>query len=223
MSRCCVFSLLALEDPLLGETLAMDVRIADQRATLADFLEELDAFAARHLADCRGCDACCQERAPLIAADVPALASLLPASPFPAHQVCAAFARISVDENGAADIILKRNSGNACDFLDPKGRLCREHPSRPFVCRSHFCLPRSGRIGRLRESIVNHGENELTRLLLAEEAIGAASLTPRPLAQLLDPADYQESPQRDRRRYRDILIKDNVSAELWSALTERAD
>ncbi len=219
MKQSCLFFLVSQADDLLGETFAMDLRILDAQATLADFLAELEAFAAQHLADCRGCDACCQERAPLIAADIPALAKLLPASPFPAHSVCAAFAELSVTE-GVSDIQLKRSHDNACGFLDRKGRFCQAHPSRPFVCRSHFCLPRSPRIEALRESIVNLGENELTRLLLAEEALGAPPLDGLPLSQRLEPTDYQQSPQRDCQTYGEILLKNNVSAELWSALTE---
>ena len=75
--RCpVIISLFSFADALLGETLAMDVRILAEEATVEDFLTALDQFAAAQLADCRGCDGCCHERAPLIAADIPRLAGL---------------------------------------------------------------------------------------------------------------------------------------------------
>ena len=211
--------LLSFEDKLLGQVLGCDVRILSQDASIADFLTALDNFATEHLADCRGCDACCQERAPLIAADVPLLASLLPENPYPAHAVCAAFATLTV-EQGVADIILRRDHNSFCNQLNQAGRFCNIWPQRPFVCRSHFCLPRSHRFEQLRSSIVNMGENELTRLLLAEEHTGAAAIASTGLAYMLREEDYPENGQSGRNAYTQIRLRDCVDDALWQELIQ---
>ena len=189
-------------DDFGGDALAMDLRITHPDATLADLLSAEDTFAAAHLADCKGCDGCCQERAPLIAADIPALCSLLSAPPFPVHAVCEAFAEIYV-EDGICDIAFRRDAWQ----------------ERAFVCRSHFCLPRSAVFSQLREEIVNMGENELTRLLLAEEANGALPLTPVSLKELVDPTDYPENPMSGKTSYDQIRLADVLSPALWAELT----
>lgn len=211
----CRFYLTEFEDVSLGATLGMDMRVTDDSVDLAEWLTELEAFAAAHLADCRGCDACCQERAPLIAADIAALSALLPHTDFPAHSVCAAFGVLSVDENGVADIILKRDSGNACIFLDSEQRCCKQHGARPFVCRSHYCLPRSQQIEQLRETVVNDGENELLRLLLLEEERGAPPLECGPLADRLDIADLANNAQQGCAAYGDIRLREALGPALW--------
>ena len=210
--------LLAYEDALLGKSYGCDVRILTEDATVADFLQAVDDFAAAHLAECKGCDGCCRERAPLIAADIPALAALLPSTDFPAHAVCDAFAELKVAEDGAADITLRRTEEGACCFLHAKEKYCTQWPSRAFVCRSHFCLPRSPRFQQLREDIVNMGENELTRLILAEEANAAPPLDGIPLKNRLDPADYPENGQSNKRSYGQILLRQCVTAKFWKQL-----
>lgn len=211
--------LLSFDDNLLGQILGCDVRILSQDASIADFLTALDDFANKHLADCRGCDACCQERAPLIAADVPLLASLLPDNPYPAHAVCTDFATLTV-EQGVADIILRRDHNNFCKQLNQAGRFCNIWPQRPFVCRSHFCLPRSHRFEQLRSSIVNIGENELTRLLLAEEHTGATAIASTYLANILKEEDYPENGQSGRTAYTQIRLRDCVDEALWQELIQ---
>ncbi len=198
---------------------ACDLQLVSPDATAEDLLQALADFAAENMADCRGCPGCCQERAPLIAADIPALATLLPdAGRWPAHAVCRAFARVSVEGNGAADIILRRRENNSCCFLDEAEGICREWPARPFVCRSHFCLPRSPRLQELRSRLINQGEDELLRLLMAEEAAGAPPLLERPLAELLDAADYPPTGQSGCLRYAEILLRSCVDDVLWAEL-----
>ena len=210
---------LTVTDDLGLDSLGCDIIINDDAATVADLLTALDEFAGQYLSDCKGCDGCCRERAPLIAADIPALASLLPATTFPAHAVCEAFAEITISKNGAADIFFRRdkNSG-ACCLLDTLNKCCTAHPCRAFVCRSHFCIPRSDALSRLREEIVNIGENELTRLLLAEEAKGAQPLNGKRLNDQLSAEDYPLNPQSNKNSYADIIIKQTVSSELWQQL-----
>ena len=209
--------LISFPDSILGNTIGCDLRILDPEATAADLMDAFDAVAQEHLAPCKGCDGCCRERAPLIAADIPRLAQLLPASNYPAHDVCKNFATISV-KRGVTDIVLKRKADQACIHLDTQNRCCRIWSQRAFVCRSHFCLPRSDKIERLRQDIVNAGINELTRLLLVEEDNGAQPLTRRPLAKLVNPMDYWNNPQQGADCYEKIKLRDTTAPELWMEL-----
>ena len=209
--------LLTYSDPLLGEVMGCDIHLLDEAATVADLMDALDDFAAQYMADCYGCDACCQERAPLTAADIPALAALLPQSDFPAHAVVSNFGKLDVTD-GVTDIILRRGDDNCCCMLNTEGHFCNQWPARAFVCRSHFCLPRSKRLEELRQAIVNAGENELTRMLLKEEMLGAPPVNGQKLCQQICAEDYPTSAISDILSYKDMLIRDVVSAELWQQL-----
>jgi hypothetical protein len=206
---------LSVADIFGEDSLGCDIKINSDDATLADLLQAQQEFATAYLEDCRGCDACCQERAPLIAADIPALAALLPPSPYPATGVCAAYAELALDDNGVLDICLRRGETGACCLLDLQQHICCEHPARPFVCRSHFCLPRSDALAALREEVINMGENELARLLLAEKALGAPPLPDGNLLARLAAADYPPNPMSGQDSYAQIRIRDVISQELW--------
>lgn len=213
--------LIKSDDPLLGQVLGCDVRVCDDNASVAQLMDALDEFAAAHLDDCKGCDGCCQERAPLLAADLPALAALLPEAPrWPAHAVVERFGHLEVAD-GVSDVILRREADSACAQLDRSRRCCRIWPARPFVCRSHFCLPRSVLLEELRQDIANQGLNELTRLLLAEEALGAPPLEGVALVERLNEADYTENAFSGKGGYDEIMLKDCVSPRLWRELRSR--
>lgn len=204
--------LITLEEHQLGH----DLRLHSDNATVADVLESLAAFAQERLHECRGCDGCCYERAPLTAPDIPALATLLPAGNFPAQAVCRAFAEVFTAQNGIVDITLRRDEAGACLFLQKESKCCQNWLERPFVCRSHFCLPRSSRLEALRAAIVNRGENELIRLLLAEEAAGAPSFLPPGI----DPSHYPPDPAFAAGKWRNISVKDVTSPKLWRKLRD---
>ena len=206
------------EDPLLGDVLGCDIRVCDPSATVADLLDALDDFAAEHLADCKGCDGCCQERAPILSPDIPALAALLPQPvPWPSHAVAESFGMFQV-KDGVSDIILRRDPDGVCARLDRGERCCSIWPNRPFVCRSHFCLPRSDKLELLRQDITNLGLNEFTRLLLAEEASGSPPLDGTYLCELLNADDYEPGVFSGKTDYHDILLKDCVDPDLWQEL-----
>jgi len=196
------------------QSLGYDLEICDQDATVGDYMAALDDFAAAHLADCRGCDACCWERAPLTSVDIGPLSTLLPPSPYPAHAVVEAFATLFISKDKVGDIYLKRGHDNACIFLDKKAKRCLDHQERPFVCRTHFCLPKTRRAQALRGAIVNMGENELIRLLLAEEASGAKELIGNSLAK----KDYPLCPISGISQYQDMPIRLIASPALWREL-----
>ena len=210
--------LIKTADPLLGDVMGYDIHVASDSATVADLMDALDDFAAQNLADCKGCDGCCQERAPLLSADIPTLADLVNGqTPWPAHDVIERFGRLEVDE-GVSDVMLRRDTDGVCASLDRNSSCCKIWPRRPFVCRSHLCLPRSYSVERLRQDIVNHGLNELTRLLLAEEATGATPIGGIPLSDRLNADDYSVTAFSGKTDYRDILLKECVEESFWKDL-----
>ncbi|MCL1976093.1 MAG: YkgJ family cysteine cluster protein [Firmicutes bacterium] len=202
--------LITLEEHQLGH----DLRLTSDDATIGDMLEALSDFAEKHLYKCLGCDGCCYERAPLTILDIPALATLLPAGKFPAHMVCQAFAEVYIDQDGIIDIALRRDEQGACLFLDKERKCCRHWQSRPFVCRSHFCLPRSNRLEALRQDIVNNGENELIRVLLCEQADGATPL----ILPSIDIINYPPDQAYLSQEWQRIKVKSLVSSKFWRKL-----
>lgn len=197
-----------------GTVRGYDIQVVDQEATVNDYLEALAAFCYETLADCRGCDGCCHERAPMTAIDAEWLVALLPAGKphYPYHAVVSAFGQCSVGLDGAVDIILDRYRG-ACVFLHPSGKFCRIHSRRPFVCRSHFCLPHSERAESLRGAIVNAGEDSLVRLLLEEESRGAP-----PILSGVQARDYPLNATWEKHSYAKVRLKEICDPTLWQEL-----
>ncbi len=148
------------------------LRLLDESATLGDYVQALNDWQSRTMADCRGCDACCYERIPLTIADF-ALAR-----PLIARRLNKTEAAVSLRDwleqvaegrqhaDGALDITLKRQADGACGFLDQERAECREHLYRSLVCQTHCCLPKTLLADELRAAIINAGEDELCRRLL---------------------------------------------------------
>lgn len=193
--------------------LAYDVQILAEDAACLDYLQALDAFAEQALSDCRGCDGCCHERAPVTAWDMPGLCSLVPPAPFPFHQAVQAFCRLEIGKEGWGDITLARPEGH-CIFLDLEQKICRSHGQRPLACRSHYCIPQSQRAADLRSALINKGEDLLLSLLLAEEEAGAPPL----LMPKLKKEDYPPPPASLPPAYDGIRLKEICSPQLWEEL-----
>ncbi|MCL1816198.1 MAG: YkgJ family cysteine cluster protein [Clostridiales bacterium] len=202
MNNAEVF-LITLNDQQLGH----DLRINSDSATVADVLRALADFAQKNMADCRGCDGCCHERAPLTAPDIHALSLLLPSGEYPFGAACRAFADVFVDQEGIVDITLRRDKKGSCLFLNKEHKYCHNWDVRPFACRSHFCLPRSAHLEALRAAIINRGEDELIRFLLLEQYNGAPPILPP----TIDIAHYPPDPAFTSYCWEEILIKDIVS------------
>ncbi len=206
-----------LEDPALGEQIGYDLKICSDDATLADYLTALEAFAAENLSDCLGCDGCCHERAPLTSLDIPTLALLLPDSNFPAHQVAENFTQIIHNSDGAIDITIKRKANGACAFLDETNKCCAIHQNRPFVCRSHFCIPKSPQAQGLRSVIANFGTDEFIRFLIEEEAQGASPVLP----QNIDKKDYPPTALDKKICFDEVVLHQILPPELWQRLRQK--
>lgn len=202
---------------LLGdEVFGYDIRILDAKATVADYLDALLEFADKYLTDCRGCDGCCHERAPLISTDLDLLSDILTTTAYPAHDILKSFCGLSANADGAMDITLDRDKSGNCRFLDTGHKTCKQHHSRPFVCRSFFCLTKSFRAEALRNAIINAGEDELIRMLWREEKNGA----PHILKDNFDIEDYPETGFAGKKHIGEVLIREVISPQLWEEIFE---
>jgi len=205
--------------------LAYDVQILQPEATVGDYLQALQEFQARTLADCKGCDGCCHERAPLTIADwqlaQPAGQNEPGQTPGLTDEALAAWL-LKWGElhfyGQAIDLTLPRTPAGACRFLDERQKCCAVHPQRSFTCRTHCCLPKTERAEALRAALINAGEDELVRRLLqiapdkrpwADRLAGCRLEDYAPNAfSALPPADWPKA-----------RLQALLDAELWRELT----
>lgn len=202
-----------------------DLFVADPEATVGDYLsalnraiEELplDRGRARRRA-CKGCDRCCAERLPLTVIDAQVLRRATGAPTLSAF--LALYGHVLV-EGRAVDITLARREDGRCCFLDPATRTCRLYAARPLVCQTFICCPQTKRARRLREALVNKGEDELVRQWLEEAAAAGREpvihegYNPRVRA-----ADWPPTPFAGRRGYDEIPLRDVCPPGVWRELT----
>jgi len=213
-----------------GKT-ALDILIADQNASVLDYLFAVDDFIvnapverARNQwsSSCYGCFACCQERVPLTSIDYEQI--------FRYHTIraekhtwrrCLDIISLITVVGRQVDITLRLDRSGMCIFLDRNRGLCTIYPIRPLVCRMYVCTPLSKNAADLRELVVNMGEDELVRLWLWD-ALHAKTM---PVFHEGDQADihiedWKENPFSGKKDYRDILLKDLCPPGLWKRLTQ---
>lgn len=204
-------------------TFGYDAQVISPAATVGDYLDAVEAFQARTLADCYGCDGCCHERVPLTIADFCFSEYYQNGGRSLAEWLAKTNAELAFFGE-AADLQLSRKPDGACAFLNEDAQCCAKHQFRTFACRSHCCLPKSERAEALRAAIINTAEDELLRRLLAElSAAGQADFLPgeKRLA-AVNAADYAENafsalPAAD---WRGAKLAEIVEPELWRQLTE---
>lgn len=206
-----------------------DLQIKDENATVQDYIDCLDSlFLGNDLSrdrnqvlTCEGCPNCCDERIPLTSIDINIMLEQYNLGKDSGEQLTlinfiTKFAYVVV-EGPVIDITLRRPVNN-CINLN-KMNKCSNYLYRPMVCRTYFCCPTSKRAEKLREIIVNTGEDELVRLWLNQALNGNYDLN---IDEAYDPelkmADWQENTFTGKRQYNEIKIKDLCSSNLWSEL-----
>ena len=204
------------EDGIFG----YDVQITAEDATVGDYLTALENFQVRTLANCKGCDGCCHERAPLTLADFYYSEYYQKGG----RKITAWLAETADLQffGAAADLTLQRTADGACHLLDTTHKCCAKHQFRTFTCRSHCCLPKSERAEALRAAIINAGEDELLRRLLAElTETGAADFLPgkKRLAGV-NAADYAANGYSSLpgEQWREAKLSELVDTALWQEL-----
>jgi len=201
----------------------LDVRINDEGATVQDYTEALDDYIISGQyrrqrstsANCEGCDICCQERIPLTSVDVLILKGQV-APELSVNEFIQRYGYVSVS-GPAADISLGRDWQDRCLFLHPETGKCRNYAARPLVCRTYICTPLSPRAGKLRETLVNLGMDELVRLMLAASPEGQYPLHEADEPELVR-EDWPESLWTGITDYSQLRLKDILPAKLYAEL-----
>ena len=188
------------------EGLAYDLTIT-AACTLADYIQGLDAFLDEKVAACLGCDLCCYQRIPLTLPDMRNYCGTDDAA-----LLRFIAAKTVVRKNGLAlDIRLKQGADERCIFLDETEARCLDHPHRGLVCHTYICLPQTERARRLREFLINEGEDALIGHLFALNAL--------PQFQALA-AGYPPKPAWEGKGYDELYLRDLLDDELFALLSD---
>jgi len=210
------------------DAVGYDLEILDERASVQDYLDGLNEFQEKYVDNCKGCDGCCYERIPLTSIDVlqylddPEVAAELKTMQKEGQSPLSAFIENYCYVSGTGpvlDIALKRNPDYSCIFLNRDEKTCTNHRSRSFVCQSFVCLPHGEGAGKLRDVILNTGEDDLVhRYLLEAKEKGVLPVIHEnnQAAPSLD--DYPGNPFTGKSRYHQVLIKDIIPQKLWQEL-----
>lgn len=198
-----------------------DLQIIDTTATVGDYLAAVEEFQSATLADCFGCDGCCHERVPLMLCDFYFSAYHANGGESLAEWLQQSGARLEFC-GPAVDLQLCRRANGACFWLNEEQKCCSAHTFRTFACRSHCCLTKSDRAEALRAVIINSGEDELVRRLLAELAAANKQDFLPGLSRLadVDPADYLPNGFSNLAGadWRSAKLRDFADDELWADL-----
>ncbi|MDN5347778.1 MAG: hypothetical protein PWP65_1342 [Clostridia bacterium] len=186
-----------------------DLLVRDPEASVADYLQALESLPGDKIyrpynpgGSCLGCDCCCGGRLPLTSIDLFTLRAgiqFLTGRKLTPEEVLDKYCQVA-QQGRALDITLRLDAEGYCIFLDPGTRRCRLYAYRPLVCRSFYCCPVTRRAARLRERIVNAGEDELVRLWL--------KLKPREAhRRKLRPSDWPPTPFAGRSAYAEVPLR----------------
>jgi len=195
-----------------------DLVIKDRNLSVQDYIDALNTAIStlnikrsrRAKENCRGCDHCCAERAPLTSIDFFLLNKFNQGANI--EDFLRRYTSVIV-EGPVVDIILKREEDDRCIFLDRKAKLCLVYNARPFVCQTFICSPATYRALALREAVVNQGEDELVRLWFDAGMIVHHSQDPFP-----NRKDWPPNPFTGKKDYGEIPLKEVVPAKLWQEL-----
>lgn len=219
-----------------------DVRINSDKATVYDYLQKLQNWSEQGhwyhsrnpgISNCTGCAYCCQERIPLTIIDIYNLAKVEQegslgyeaknqSSQHTIYRLVKRWSYVWV-EGPVVDIVLRRTPEGHCVFLDPGTFRCRIYPLRPLVCQSYFCCSSSRRAMRLREAIVNKGEDELVRQWLLELIQMGIDIKNEPPLNEAERAaicleDWPTTCFADCQDYGQVRIKELCEPDLWKEL-----
>ena len=196
-----------------------DIRVIDPDATVQDYLDAVNyfietakcyRFSNSEAESCFGCDLCCQERIPVTIIDVLNLSECQKGI----EQTVNSLLHVYV-EGRIVDITMGLDDSGRCRFLDRARGVCRNYSKRPLVCQTFICCPSTRNAKKLREEIINTGEDELVRawfkmtdkkgnLIIHEGAF------PSP-----DAGDYPKTPAAGATSYESVKLRDICSPVLW--------
>jgi hypothetical protein len=206
-----------------GNKWGYDLCVTDARATVQDYLDAMNravedlplSRGRKKVRVCAGCDLCCAERAPLTWIDVLNLKKHLRIRDGLLQHTLDRVGFIMVD-GPVVDITLRRDDDERCAFLNRQSRLCTIYPARPLVCQTFICCPATRRAVRLREWVVNHGEDELVRQWLIQAAqrgtdpVFHEGYRPKPKL-----GDWKPNAFTGKKHYSRVLLKELLPPGVW--------
>lgn len=203
-----------------------DVKITGPGVSLQEYMEALNAFIEESLLDrrrgavkqCAGCDTCCAERIPLTLIDIYSLQKGLLeilGVKIALVDIIKRYAYVKA-EGKNIDIMLAQNFAGKCVFLDQQHKKCTIYHYRPFTCQTYICSPLSKRAAKLRERIVNAGEDQLVKWCL--ENMDEQELYHEVYEAEIDPADWPDTPFRDKQSYAEVQLQEICPPKFWQEL-----
>ena len=202
-----------------------DIQINDREATVQDYIEAVERFISENscyrarkpeLDSCYGCDSCCQERIPVTLIDAFVHGQLT------MNQTIENVKHVLVEER-VVDITMGVDEKWRCRNLDSEKGICTNYARRPLVCRTYICCPATIRARRLREEIVNSGEDELVRLWFNLRRQDGSLIIHEGLSPDPREDDYPVTPFAGATSYDQVKLKDVCSSKLWHSLTEHEE
>jgi len=207
----------------INKKIGLDVEILSDEATIADYCNAMDNFILNNefsrlrssTNECEGCDICCKERIPLTIIDVKRLKMRLDDN-LSMEDFLRRYTYVIVNSN-IVDITLVIGENGRCMFLNEQLKKCCYYVDRPFVCRTYVCAEISARANKLRNYILNSGEDELMFLWqdLYEKGICIVHET---LDFSFEPNKYVRNAWTGAESYEDIVLKDILPTSLWQKL-----
>jgi len=194
-----------------------DLKITDPLVTVADYEQALLNFSLRqrYHAFCLSCGLCCQGRIPLTLIDVYRMINSGVGEGLSVVEWVRRYAYVEFIGK-CVDIVLKTRDDGFCRFLDPATLQCSIYEWRPLVCSTYFCSRFSKKARHLRSRIINQGEDELVRYLLAQ---GIARDDPRWFQ--LDSDDWKPNCFTGKTSYQEVPLRRVCSGKLWSQLIKK--
>jgi len=214
-----------------GQDTCKNVSVQDYLDALNEAILSQDLYRARgdEKLQCQGCDVCCGERMPLTLIDLIILSQSPPVKAVLGEEsysdlektlarMIKRFCRVYVNGD-TVDITLRLADDGKCPFLNRQTKTCSLYDFRPFVCQSYICCPASEEALKLRQSIVNAGEDELVRWWLDYARKAAIDYwydeADNPM---IDSDDWKTGPFIGKTGYNEVLLTDILSPELFAKL-----
>lgn len=206
-----------------GSVRGIDLEICAADATVQDYVVAMDWYIMNaemnrlrsETTRCEGCDICCRERMPLTSIDCLHIKRAV-APQLDWFGFFAKYTYVSLEKR-AVDIVLSRDSQDACIFLDKEEKRCRHYEARPLVCRTYICTVFSPRAASLRQAIINTGEDELVRWWLNARQEGRLVVH-----EAQDPAikaeDWPVNSWTGKTSFDQIQLQSIATANLWKKL-----
>ena len=198
-----------------------DIRVTDPQATVQDYLDAVNNFIETAKCyrtrkpgtdSCFGCDLCCQERIPVTLIDVLNLAG------GELGKFVGQMLHVYV-EGRVVDITMGLDESGRCRYLDSSRGICGNYGKRPLVCQTFICCPSTQNAKKVREEIINAGEDELVRKWFEIKTKNNNLIIHEGVLAAPDIRDYRRTPFAGVSSYEALRLKDVCTPRLWNRIT----